>query len=86
MDELTRRRLARQRSPLATPPDDGDLEVIAEDLGHIHGMVTEVRAEAAAVHSPGVERLRVDLNRLDDATTRAIATVAEITPRTEEDN
>jgi hypothetical protein len=86
MDELSRYRARKRggqiRSPLVPPAEaKGDIEVIHEDLVTIHGMVTEVRAEAALCDDVGIEAVRVDLNRLDDAVARAIGTVAHTLPR-----
>lgn len=74
-DELAARRRLRTGEP---DPETGDLGAVREDLHTIHGMVTEVRAEAA-VAPDATRSLRDRLDDLDEAVGRAINTAEEVT-------
>lgn len=77
-DELAERRRLRSLPTGSTTHDEGDLDVIAEDLAQVRGMVVEMRAEAAACTERGIRRVREELETLDEATERTQRVVNEV--------
>lgn len=70
--------LAARRAKRAELPDDGDLDVVEEDLRSARAMVTEARAEAAQCTEPGIRRVRDALSHIDESIGATLTTIEEV--------